>query len=156
MRVKAIRASATTVTTDGVAEIHPAAHLRRLLGRSRVVVLAVPATPTTEGLLGAAEIRTLPQPAVVVNVARASVVDERALFERLQAGDLAAGLDVWWTEATGDGPTTGIAASRYPFHTLPNVVLSPHRGGAFSLPEVRRARLAHLDRALSELADHSG
>jgi phosphoglycerate dehydrogenase-like enzyme len=152
MRVKAVRASATIVTNDGVAEIHPTAHLRALLGQSRVVVLAVPAAPATDRLLGAQEIMMLPKPAVVVNVARASVVDEQALFERLRAGDLAAGLDVWWTEATGDGPTTGIAASRYPFHTLPNVVLSPHRGGGFSIPEVRRLRLAHLDRVLVELA----
>jgi phosphoglycerate dehydrogenase-like enzyme len=156
MRVKAVRASATTVSTDGVAEIHPVAQLRRLVGQSRVVVLAVPAVPATDGLFGAREIEALPRPAVLVNVARASVVDEQALFERLQAGDIAAGLDVWWTEATRDGPTTGIAASRYPFQALPNVVLSPHRGGGLSIPEVRRLRLAHLDRVLSELAAHAG
>jgi phosphoglycerate dehydrogenase-like enzyme len=74
----------------------------------------------------------------------------------LLTGRLAAGLDVWWSEASGDGPRTGVAASRFPFHELPNVVLSPHRGGAFSLPEVQRARLTELTRVLDDLSVHSG
>ncbi|HEY3504586.1 MAG TPA: NAD(P)-dependent oxidoreductase [Actinocatenispora sp.] len=123
-----------------------------LLPESRVVVLAVPSTSDTAGLFGPAEIATLPSPAVLVNVARAALVDEAALYERLRTGEISAGLDVWWTEATGDGPYAPVAASRLPFHELPNVVLSPHRGGGFSLPEVRGLRLAYVERLLAGLA----
>jgi phosphoglycerate dehydrogenase-like enzyme len=64
-----------------------------------------------------------------------------------------AGLDVWPTEATStDPPPTNITASRFPFHTLPNVVLSPHRGGAFSLPESTPLRQSALEAALTNLA----
>ncbi|MGA8114312.1 MAG: NAD(P)-dependent oxidoreductase, partial [Actinocatenispora sp.] len=152
MEVHAVRASARATRADDGVLVHPLAELRPLLGRSRVVVVAVPATPKTTGLLGAEELAALPDPSVLVNVARAAVVDEAALYRRLATGTLAAGLDVWWQEATGDGDRTGVRASRFPFHELPNVVLSPHRGGAFSLPEVRRLRLTHLDRLLTELA----
>ncbi len=153
MHVCAVRARATSVTTDDIAEIHPLRDLRGLLSRSRVTVLAVPGGAETAGLLGPAEIACLPSPAVLVNVARASVVDEGALYRRLRDGDLAAGLDVWWEEATDEKRTTGIAASTYPFHDLPNVVLSPHRGGGDFIPEVYEHRLAHLDRLLTDLAN---
>ena len=154
MTVNAVRARAREVAGDGVAVVHPLRQLPDLLRRSRVVVLAVPLSAATRGLIGAAELALLPDPAVLVNVARAAVVDESALYQRLRAGGLAAGLDVWWSEASGDGPRTGVVASRFPFHELPNVVLSPHRGGGFSLPEVRRARLAALTRLLDELSVH--
>ncbi|GIL28803.1 D-glycerate dehydrogenase [Actinocatenispora comari] len=156
LRVNAIRAGARGTSGDGVALIHPPRRLPDLLRRSRVVVLAVPLSARTTGLIGAPELALLPDPAVLVNVARAAVVDEAALYQRLLTGRLAAGLDVWWSEASGDGPRTGVAASRFPFHQLPNVVLSPHRGGAFSLPEVQRARLTELTRVLDDLSVHSG
>jgi phosphoglycerate dehydrogenase-like enzyme len=152
--VRAVRASVAESYDDGPISVHPAREMPQLLADSRVLVLAVPATQETELLIGGPELDLLPRPAVVVNVARATVIDESALFDRLRDGDLAAGLDVWWSEAAGDGPRTDVAASRFPFHELPNVVLSPHRGGAFSLPEVREQRLAHLDRLLTELAGH--
>lgn len=152
MTVRAVRARAREVTEDGTAAVHPAGDLAALVPDSRVVVLAVPSTPDTAGLFGPAEIAALPSPAVLVNVARAAVVAETALYERLRTGEIAAGLDVWWTEATGAGPYAPVAASRLPFHELPNVVLSPHRGGGFSLPEVRELRLAHVERVLVELA----
>jgi phosphoglycerate dehydrogenase-like enzyme len=89
---------------------------------------------------------------VVVNVARATLVDEEALYNRLLTGEIAAGIDVWNTEATTEAASTGIAASPFPFHELPNVVLSPHRGGAFSLREVRDLRLAEVEAVLVGLA----
>jgi phosphoglycerate dehydrogenase-like enzyme len=152
MEVHAIRGSITSPYSDGEVHVHPADQLPGLASRARVVVLAAPATPETAGLLSADLIARLPEPSVVVNVARATLVDERALYERLLTGEIAAGIDVWTTEASSADATTDITASELPFHELPNVVLSPHRGGAFSLPEVRHLRLTHLESVLTTLA----
>jgi phosphoglycerate dehydrogenase-like enzyme len=152
MEVHAIRGSTTSSYSDGEVHVHPADQLAGLASRARVVVLAAPATPETAGLLSADLIARLPEPSVVVNVARATLVDERALYERLLTGEIAAGIDVWTTEASSADATTDITASELPFHELPNVVLSPHRGGAFSLPEVRHLRLTHLESVLTTLA----
>ncbi|GAA3540442.1 NAD(P)-dependent oxidoreductase [Kribbella ginsengisoli] len=152
MEVHAIRGSTSSPYADGDVLVHPTDEFATLASRARVVVLAAPATPRTAGLLSAEVIDGLPTPSVVVNVARATLVDEKALYNRLLTGEIAAGLDVWWTEASSADAATGVAASAEPFHELPNVVLSPHRGGAFSLREVRDLRLAEVEKALVTLA----
>lgn len=152
MEVHAVRGSTDTPYSDGEVRVHPSSALAELVGHARVVVLAAPATPSTDGLFNADLIARLPEPSVIVNVARASLIDENALYDRLAVGGIAAGLDVWWTEAHSLDNATSISASTFPFHTLPNVVLSPHRGGAFSLREVRDLRLQQVEDLLIELA----
>ncbi|MEV6413906.1 NAD(P)-dependent oxidoreductase [Kribbella sp. NPDC051718] len=156
MEVHTIRGSISSPYADGEVRVHPVGEFAELAGCARVVVLAAPATARTAGLLSAEVISGLPTPSVVVNVARAALVDERALYERLLTGEIAAGLDVWWNEASSADAATGIAASAEPFHELPNVVLSPHRGGAFSLREVRDRRLAEVEKVLITLAGARG
>ncbi|HZE41427.1 MAG TPA: NAD(P)-dependent oxidoreductase [Stackebrandtia sp.] len=152
MRVRATRASADRPRSDGDIVVHPARDLPALLDDSRVTVLALPAGPDTAGLIGAEELARLPEPSVLVNVSRAALVDEEALYRRLLRPGFAAGLDVWWEEAGSIDAAVDVAASRFAFHELPNVVLSPHRGGAFSIPETRRIRVDHLETALAGLA----
>ncbi len=96
-----------------------------LLAASDVVSLHVPATPETEGLIGDDEFDRMKPDAVLVNTARAAVVDEAAMIERLRSGRLAgAALDVY-----GEEPLP----ARHPLTKLDNVVLSPHMG--FGTPE---------------------
>jgi phosphoglycerate dehydrogenase-like enzyme len=65
--------------------------------------------------------------AVLVNVARAEIVDEDALYEALRRGAIAGAiLDVWYRYPTGAGPTL---PSRLPFHELGNVLMTPHVSG---------------------------
>jgi phosphoglycerate dehydrogenase-like enzyme len=156
MEVHAIRGSITSPYADGEVLVHPMGEFAALAGHARVVVLAAPATVETAGMLSAQVISDLRAPSVVVNVARATLVDERALYDRLLTGEIAAGLDVWWTEASSADAATGVAASAEAFHELPNVVLSPHRGGAFSLREVRDLRLAEVEKVLITLAGGRG
>ncbi len=95
--------------------------LHRLLERSDVLVVTVPETPGTRGMIGAAELDRLPPGAVLVNVARGRVVDEEALVAALRAGRLrGAALDVFAREPLPPGS---------PLWTLPNVLVTPHVSG---------------------------
>ncbi|GAA1199783.1 2-hydroxyacid dehydrogenase [Streptomyces hebeiensis] len=97
--------------------------LPELLAESDVVVVTVPLSAATRGLIGRAELAAMGRGALLVNVARGPVVQEEALYEALTAGTIAgAALDVWWA-APPDAP------SRLPFHTLRNVVMTPHNSG---------------------------
>ena len=95
--------------------------LDRLLPRSDVLVVTVPLTGETRGMIGAAELARLPAGAVLVNVARGGVVDEAALAEALASGRLrGAGLDVFAREPLPEDS---------PLWALPNVLVTPHVSG---------------------------
>ena len=88
------------------------------LPRADVVVVAAPATGGTRGLLGAARLDLLPANAIVVNVARGTLVDEAALVDRLRAGRLrGAVLDVFAEEPL---------APSSPLWQLRSALLTPH------------------------------
>ncbi|MGP3943813.1 2-hydroxyacid dehydrogenase [Streptomyces sp. 6N106] len=94
-----------------------------LLAESDIVVVTVPLSPATRGLIGPGELAAMGPQSLLVNVARGPVVQEEALYEALSAGTIAgAALDVWWA-----GPPH--APSRLPFHALPHVVMTPHNSG---------------------------
>jgi phosphoglycerate dehydrogenase-like enzyme len=101
------------------------AELRAALPLADAVVLCCPLTEATRGSIGAAEIACMKRDAVLVNVARAEVVDQAALFEALRERRIArAVLDVWYAyPRVGE---TELAPASFPFHTLPNVRCTPH------------------------------
>lgn len=92
------------------AEIFPVEALDEVLRRSDILVVVVPLTEHTRGMIGAAELDALPPGAFVVNIARGGIVDESALLERLRSGRIGGvALDVfddeplpsdspWWSE----------------------------------------------------------
>ncbi len=143
------RAAARDERVDGVRVVGPEAWRTELVGAAALVV-CVPATPETRGLVGAAELAALPQDAVLVNVARGEVVDERALHAALRDGRLhGAGLDVWWRYPREGEERTPPAT--LPFEELSNVVHSPHRAGSCDRTEELRAdALAELLHALAD------
>mgnify|MGYP002682429126 CR=1 FL=1 len=105
-----------------------------LLGASDYVVLALPQTSATEGLLGEVEIGLMKTGAVLVNVARGVIVDEDALVRALREGRLGgAVLDVFRTEPLPPGS---------PLWRLPNVVITPHTSGATPEYGAKGARTA--------------
>jgi len=144
MEVVAVRRRAAA----GIAGID---QLHDLLPRAAAVLACLPLTPETEGLIGAAELALLPPDAVLVNVGRGPVVDEAALFEALRDRRLyAAGLDVWYNYPPDEAGRAHTSPSRYPFHELDNVVMSPHRAGGST--ETERLRVIHLAEMLNAAA----
>lgn len=100
-----------------------------LLAVSDVLVLAVPLTPVTRGLIGARELARLPEDSIVVNVARGSVVDESALTAALRSGRLGgAALDVFDDEPLA--PDSDLSR-------IDRVLLSPHIAGGSATARAR-------------------
>lgn len=110
-----------TSDSPHVDETHPSASLAKVLAVADAVVLSLPLTEATEGLVDAEAIAKMRPGAVIVNVGRGGVIDEAALVEGLRDGRLGgAALDVFATEPL---PRDS------PLWTLPNVLVSPHTAG---------------------------
>lgn len=141
MSVVGVRSQADG-TAQGVDQLH------ELLPRADFLIVTLPGTDATDGLLGEQEIALLPPHAVVVNVGRGRVIDQSALFKALRDDKLdSAGLDVWWNYPQNSNDR--VPPSDHPFASLPNVVMTPHVGGATR--DAEPARIAALVCLLSEL-----
>ncbi len=116
----------------GPPEVHPIDDLQRLLPRAGVVFLIAPHTPDTEHLIGAGELKLLPDGALLVNVARGQLVDTDALLAEVSTGRIRAALDV--TDPEPLPPD-------HPLWRAPGVLISPHVGGASSAFAPRADRL---------------
>src|SRR5262249_37466009 len=119
LRIVAVRRTAGTPSDiPEVDAVYPPEGLRRLLAESDYVVLIVPFTPETTGLLGEAELALMKPGAVLINIARGQLVDEPALIRALRSGHLGgAALDVFAQEP--------LAADSL-LWDLPNVLVTPH------------------------------
>jgi phosphoglycerate dehydrogenase-like enzyme len=91
---------------------------------SRLIIIALPLTSATAGLFNSETIGLL-HGKWVANVARGEIIGEEPLYNGLAAGEIAgAALDVWYRYPEPFNRPT--LPARYPFHSLPNVVMSPH------------------------------
>jgi D-2-hydroxyacid dehydrogenase (NADP+) len=107
---------------EGVSELYHPDELHDAIEDARFVAMAVPHTPETEGTLAAEEFAVMRDDAYVVNVARGPVIDEDAMVEALQSGEIAgAGLDVFETEPL---------PADSPLWRMDDVIISPHKGSA--------------------------
>lgn len=91
--------------------------LDQVLDHADILVVQVPHTPKTEGMIGAAQLQRLGDNRILINCSRGKVLDQAALVERLQTGKLIAGLDVFDPEPL---PADHVLRS------LPNVFCTPH------------------------------
>jgi phosphoglycerate dehydrogenase-like enzyme len=113
---------------DGV---HGVDELPDLLPHADVVVVIVPVTPDTTGLVDAGFLAAMPDGALLVNAARGVVVDTDALLAELTAGRLRAALDVTDPEPLPAG---------HPLWSAPGLLLTPHVGGAVPQSNDRAGR----------------
>jgi glyoxylate/hydroxypyruvate reductase len=118
VEVWGVRRSVEGTPPEGVTRILRFEDLASALPEVDALVLACPLTEQTRGLIGAAELDALPPHALLINIARGQVVDERALIEALESSRLrGAALDVVEEEPLPDDS---------PLWDLPNVLISPH------------------------------
>jgi phosphoglycerate dehydrogenase-like enzyme len=114
-------------TDEPVDWIGSNADLDRLLAASDILVLSLPLTPATNGLLGARELALMKPDAVLINIARGEIVDEAALFAHLQRSpEFTACIDAWWIEPVRHGHFK----MNHDFMSLPNVIASPHNSSS--------------------------
>ena len=112
----------------GVERIFPLAELDRMLPDCDVVVIAAAQGPETEGLFDSRRLALMPRSAFLVNIARGAIVDEAALYAALRERTIAgAAIDVWWRYPDASEPER--RPSRFPFHELPNIIMTPHCSG---------------------------
>jgi len=119
MRVIGVSRSGAAVS--GIERIYRGRDLRRAIAVADWVVLTVPLTPATRGLIGPEELAAMKPTAWLLNIARGAVVDEAALLDMLRRRAIGgAVLDVFGTEPLPPD---------HPFWTLDNVVVTPHIAG---------------------------
>ena len=112
-----------------VDRVYPRERLPELLAESDFVVLALPLTKETKGMIGEKELRGMKPSAYLINVARGAIVDEGALLRALEEKWIAgAGLDVFIQEPL---------PPESKFYELPNVIFSPHISGDMPDYELR-------------------
>ena len=106
-------------------------------------VVSVPLTAETTGIVDAAAFAAMRATAVVVNVGRGPTIDERSLYDALKNGRIAGAIiDTWFNYPTPEQPN--VVPSALPFHTLPNVVMTPHMSG-WTLGTIRRRQQTMAD-----------
>ncbi len=120
--MRVIGTKRTPAALPGVERVLGPDGLEEVLRDSDVLVIILPLTAETRGLIGARELALMKPTAFLINVARGAVVSERALIEALRAGRLAgAGLDVFEREPLPqDSPLFG----------MEQVIMTPHVSGA--------------------------
>jgi phosphoglycerate dehydrogenase-like enzyme len=120
-RLKGFGAVPVMVAHSARDGVHATSELPDLLPDADVVVLTVPLTPDTEGLVDATFLSSMKDGALVVNVARGKVVDTDALLAEVTSQRLRAALDVVEPEPLPEG---------HPLWSAPGVLITPHAAGS--------------------------
>ena len=142
--MKAFGARIHAVTRTGLASgpadfVTALAGLDQVLATADVLVISLPLTLETRDLIGARELALMKPTAILVNVARAAIVNQQALYDHLRANpEFRAGIDTWWHEPIGDAPFV----TEYPFFDLPNLLGAPHNSSIVPETMLTGARVA--------------
>ncbi len=121
--VKVLVINTSGTTDEDVAFSGTLRDLDCVLSQSDIVVVSLPLTRRTRGIIGKSQLDAMKKDAVLINVARGEIIDEGALYGHLKANPYCmAGIDAWWVEPFRHGEFR----INYPFFELPNVLGSPH------------------------------
>ena len=138
---------ARTAREDRRGVIHSLRDLPTLLGKADIVVLGIPLTPETTGMVDAAFLDQMKAGALLVNVSRGAIVDTAAITASVASGAIRVALDVVEPEPLPPD---------HPLWTLPGVIITPHLGGqvasmASRIDPLVRLQISRLQSGLSPL-----
>jgi len=154
MTIMATRMSIQSSHFENDVEVFPTAETRSLLKKAGFLIITLPLTDDTENLIGEEEIDLLPKGAILVNIGRGKILNQKALYKGLTSGKLgAAAIDVWYNYPDSEESRADTPPSDYPLHELDNIVMSPHRAGGLNASETERLRMLHLARLLNHAAE---
>ncbi len=133
-RLKSFEVTITAATRSGsssndefVDQVVSIDEIQSHIGDSDFVILSLPLTAESEGLVNREFLSWMKPTSILVNVSRAQIIDELALYDVLkEKGIHGAGIDVWWRYPS-EWRGTAIPPADVPFHELDNIVISPHR-----------------------------
>lgn len=105
------------VESPYISEYFEVFKLKEALKNADIVILTLPLTSITRGIIGKTELNSMKEGSLLINIARGGLIDEKALIEALESGRIYAALDVFENEPLSEGS---------PLWELPNVFVSPH------------------------------
>ncbi|WP_455142968.1 2-hydroxyacid dehydrogenase [Candidatus Hodarchaeum mangrovi] len=106
--------------------------LSKLLRESDLILVSLPLTNETRGLLGEKELKLIKKTGILVNISRGPIIDEKALFMLLKQKSFVAGIDTWYNYPHSRDRITGIFQN-FAFQDLDNILMTPH--AAFKVSE---------------------
>jgi len=145
MQIFGINRSGTTDTP--IDFVGKASDLKKALAISDVVVVTTPLNRETRDLLGKKELEGMKEDALLINVGRGDVINQKALYDHLKSHlNFRAGIDTWWSEPVDHGELE----LDFPFFELPNIIGSPHCADHVpqSMPGATRKALENVKRFL--------
>lgn len=124
----------------GLDYVVPIYEVDKVLTDSDFLLLSLPLSDETDGIINESTLSRMKPTAFLINVSRAGLANEAALYNALRNGQIAgAALDVWYSEPKG--PDDYPQAANLPFWELDNVIVSPHTSGATTGLAQRRLTL---------------
>ncbi len=106
-------------------QLHP------FLKQVDILIIAIPLTSETEGMIGEKELQLLGKNGILINAGRGPIVNEKAFYQALKNKTIAyAGIDVWYNYKPKPNKKGEKFPYKFPFHKLDNVLLSPHRAAS--------------------------
>jgi phosphoglycerate dehydrogenase-like enzyme len=134
--ITAATRSGTSSNADHVDQVVSIDEIKQNVEDADFVILSLPLTDESSGLVDKEFLSWMKSTSILVNISRAQIVDEQALYEALKEKRIhGAGIDVWWRYPS-EWRGTANPPSEIPFHELDNIVISPHRA-AYSEPVER-------------------
>ncbi|MFT6305071.1 MAG: phosphoglycerate dehydrogenase-like enzyme [Halioglobus sp.] len=147
MEVSIVNTSGTLPGTSDVPlkAIFAVEDLKEAVKDQDFIVVALPLTPGSKGLISTAEFDAMDSGTVLVNISRGTIIDEDALYEALSAGRLGgAAIDTWYNYPKPGDPDVP-PSTEYDFAQFSHLLLSPHRAG------YAEGGLPHLDDGITNL-----